>query len=75
MALGFPLVRDAAAGELRATDMAKKALVKKQRGPQKFSVRAYTRCQRCGRPRAVFKVHALPSVFPASWRTWANCRG
>lgn len=47
----------------------------------KFSVRNYTRCQRCGRPRAVYKkfklcrvcmremAHAgeLPGIRKASW--------
>jgi small subunit ribosomal protein S14 len=61
--------------------MAKTALVKKQQGKQKFRVRAYTRCGRCGRARAVFKrymlcricfrelAHAgeLPGVTKASW--------
>jgi small subunit ribosomal protein S14 len=61
--------------------MAKKALVNKQQGRQKFGVREYTRCQRCGRSRAVFRrfmlcrvcfrelAHAgeLPGVTKASW--------
>ncbi len=61
--------------------MAKTALVNKQRGKPKFRVRAYTRCGRCGRARAVFKrfmlcricfrelAHAgeLPGVTKASW--------
>ena len=61
--------------------MAKKALINKQEGKQKFRVRAYTRCQKCGRPRAVYKrfllcricfrelAHAgeLPGVTKASW--------
>jgi small subunit ribosomal protein S14 len=34
--------------------VAKTSLVVKQRRPQKFKVRNYTRCNRCGRPRAVF---------------------
>jgi ribosomal protein S14 len=33
--------------------MAKKALINKQQAKPKFKVRGYTRCQRCGRPRAV----------------------
>ncbi len=61
--------------------MAKKALrVKAARRP-KFGVRAYTRCSRCGRPRAVYRkfglcricvrdlahAGALPGVTKASW--------
>ena len=45
--------------------MAKKALINKQQGQPKFRVRAYTRCRRCGRPRAVYKkLLALPDLFP-----------
>jgi small subunit ribosomal protein S14 len=61
--------------------MAKKALRNKQAKTPKFKVRAYTRCRRCGRPRAVFRkftlcrvslrelAHAgeLPGVTKASW--------
>ena len=39
--------------------MAKKSLVIKQQRPQKFRVRNYTRCGRCGRPRAVFRKFGL----------------
>ncbi len=39
--------------------MAKKALVNKQQGTPKFKVRGYTRCQRCGRPKAVFRKFGL----------------
>ncbi len=39
--------------------MAKKALVNKQRRRQKFAVREYTRCNRCGRPRAVLRRFGL----------------
>ncbi|MBQ46294.1 MAG: type Z 30S ribosomal protein S14 [Zetaproteobacteria bacterium] len=35
--------------------MAKKALVEKQKRKPKFSTRAYTRCNQCGRPKAVYK--------------------
>ena len=39
--------------------MAKKSLrVKQQRDP-KHKVRGYTRCNRCGRPRAVFRKFGL----------------
>jgi small subunit ribosomal protein S14 len=39
--------------------MAKKALrIKAERKP-KYKVRAYTRCKRCGRPRAVYRRFGL----------------
>jgi small subunit ribosomal protein S14 len=62
--------------------VAKKALIEKQkRAGQKFGVRAYTRCARCGRPRAVYQRFTLcrlcfrqlahqgeiPGVTKASW--------
>jgi small subunit ribosomal protein S14 len=39
--------------------MAKKSLIIKQRRPQKFPTRLYSRCNRCGRPRAVFRKFGL----------------
>ena len=61
--------------------MAKKSLITKAKRTPKFKVRAYTRCQRCGRPRAVLRkfglcricvrqlAHAgeLPGVTKSSW--------
>ena len=61
--------------------MAKTALRVKQARTPKFKVRGYTRCQRCGRPQAVFRkfglcriclremAHAgeLPGVKKSSW--------
>jgi small subunit ribosomal protein S14 len=61
--------------------MAKKALVNKAARTPKFAVRGSTRCQRCGRPHAVFRkfglcriclremAHAgeLPGVSKSSW--------
>ncbi|EKF24913.1 30S ribosomal protein S14 type Z [Mycolicibacterium hassiacum DSM 44199] len=61
--------------------MAKKALIVKAQRKPKFKVRAYTRCNRCGRPHSVFRkfglcricfrelAHAghLPGVQKASW--------
>ncbi len=61
--------------------MAKKALLQKQTRPPKYGVREYTRCQRCGRPRAVYRkfqlcriclrelAHAgeIPGVTKSSW--------
>ena len=39
--------------------MAKKSLIAKQKRDAKFQVRAYTRCNRCGRPRAVYRKFGL----------------
>jgi len=39
--------------------MAKTSLVVKASRPQKFKTRQYTRCNRCGRPRAVYKKFGL----------------
>jgi small subunit ribosomal protein S14 len=39
--------------------MAKTSLRVKQSRKQRFKVRQYTRCQRCGRPRAVFRKFGL----------------
>jgi len=35
--------------------MAKKSQIIKSSKPQKFKVREYTRCNRCGRPHAVIR--------------------
>lgn len=42
--------------------MAKKALKEKAARKPKFGVRAYTRCQRCGRPQAVYRKFGLCRV-------------
>ncbi|MBC8465998.1 type Z 30S ribosomal protein S14 [bacterium] len=61
--------------------MAKKCLVVKQRRKQKFKVREYSRCRRCGRPRAYMRRFGLcricfrelalsgmiPGITKASW--------
>jgi small subunit ribosomal protein S14 len=39
--------------------MAKKSLRIKQSRPQRFKVRNYHRCNRCGRPRAYFRKFGL----------------
>ena len=39
--------------------MAKKSLIAKQKRKSKYEVRAYTRCNRCGRPRAVSRSFGL----------------
>ena len=61
--------------------MAKTCMIVKNKRKPKFSTRAYTRCQFCGRPRAVYKKFMLcricfreqasrgliPGVIKASW--------
>ena len=61
--------------------MAKKSMIAKAARKPKFAVRGYTRCNRCGRPRAVYKkfllcrvcfrelahVGELPGIRKASW--------
>jgi small subunit ribosomal protein S14 len=39
--------------------VAKKSLIAKQKRTPRYKVRAYTRCNRCGRPRAVFRKFGL----------------
>ncbi|HEV3478371.1 MAG TPA: type Z 30S ribosomal protein S14 [Gaiellaceae bacterium] len=39
--------------------MAKKSLVNKQQREPRFKVRQYSRCRRCGRPRAVYRKFGL----------------
>ncbi len=49
--------------------MAKKAMINKSKRPQKFKVREYTRCERCGRPHSVY-VNTNSAVFASvSWLT------
>ena len=61
--------------------MAKKALIEKSSKKPKFKVRAYSRCNRCGRARSVYRSFGLcriclrqmvqngevPGVKKASW--------
>jgi small subunit ribosomal protein S14 len=61
--------------------MAKKSLIVKSKRKPKFGVRAYNRCNRCGRPRAFLRKFGLcricfrqlalkgeiPGVRKASW--------
>ena len=49
--------------------MAKKALIAKQQRTPKFKVRGYTRCARCGRPRAVYRRFCLCRIC---FRTMAH---
>ena len=61
--------------------MARKSLIEKSNRKPKFGVRAYNRCNRCGRPRAFLRMFGLcricfremalkgeiPGVRKASW--------
>lgn len=61
--------------------MAKKSMIVKNKRTPKFSTRAYTRCNRCGRPHGVLRKYGicricfrelanegkLPGVKKASW--------
>ncbi|MFV0499813.1 MAG: type Z 30S ribosomal protein S14 [Bacilli bacterium] len=61
--------------------MARKAIVVKQQRKQKYKVREYTRCERCGRPHSVIRKFKLcrvcfrelaykgeiPGITKASW--------
>jgi small subunit ribosomal protein S14 len=39
--------------------VAKKSLIAKAKRTPRFTVRGYSRCNRCGRPRAVYKKFGL----------------
>ncbi len=39
--------------------MAKKSKIIQARRKPKFKVRAYSRCERCGRPRAILKKYGI----------------
>ena len=43
--------------------MARKSMLVKQSRKQKFKVREYTRCNRCGRPHAVIKKFGICLIF------------
>lgn len=61
--------------------MAKRSMIEKCKRTPKYTVRAYTRCRRCGRPRSVLRKFGLcricfrelalagdiPGVTKASW--------
>ena len=44
--------------------MAKTSMKVKQQRPQKYKVREYTRCERCGRPHSVIKKFKLHIPAP-----------
>ena len=39
--------------------MAKKSMIAKANRPQKFKVREYARCNRCGRPHSVLRKYGI----------------
>ena len=39
--------------------MAKKAMIEKQKKTPKYQVRAYTRCEICGRPHSVMRKYGI----------------
>jgi len=61
--------------------VAKKSMIAKAARPQRFKVRQYSRCTRCGRPRSVYRkfgvcriclrdlAHAgvIPGMTKSSW--------
>lgn len=61
--------------------MARKSMIAKQKRKPKFSVRAYNRCRKCGRPRAFMRFFGIcricfrdlassgliPGVVKSSW--------
>ena len=65
----------------KGDDVAKKSMLEKWKRTPKFKVRKYSRCLRCGRPRAVFRKFGLcriclrelghrgeiPGLVKASW--------
>ena len=54
---------DFRSGKAEEPKLAKKALVVKAKRPPKFKVRGYTRCNRCGRPRAVYRRFGLCRIW------------
>ena len=55
--------------------MAKTSLKVKAARKPKFGVRAYTRCNRCGRPHSVYRKFGLCACACASSPTVANSPG
>ena len=49
--------------------MARQALIEKAKRKPKYSTREYTRCQLCGRPRAVYRKFKVCRIC---FRTLAN---
>ena len=43
----------------KGKQLAKKSLIAKAARPQKYKSREYSRCNRCGRPRAVYRKFGL----------------
>jgi small subunit ribosomal protein S14 len=55
--------------------VAKTALIQKAARKPKFAVRGYTRCQRCGRPHAVYKKFGLCRICLREMALWGQLPG
>ena len=55
--------------------MAKKCLKEKQRRKPKFKVRAYNRCQLCGRPRAYYRKFGVCRICFRNLASWGEIPG
>lgn len=43
--------------------MAKKSMINKQQGPQKYSSREYNRCKICGRPHSYLRKFGICRIY------------
>ena len=79
--MNMPFRQRLSAGGRTEETVAKKSIIEKWKRTPKFKVRAYTRCHRCGRPRAFLRDFGLcricfrelalsgqiPGVVKSSW--------
>ena len=54
------------------SEVAKKALIEKSKRKPKFGVRAYHRCNRCGRPRGYVRKFGICRICFRRWRCGAR---
>ncbi|MBN1522434.1 MAG: type Z 30S ribosomal protein S14 [Candidatus Aureabacteria bacterium] len=55
--------------------MAKKCLIERQKKPQKFKVRIYNRCSRCGRSRGYMRRFHLCRICFRELASWGKIPG
>jgi small subunit ribosomal protein S14 len=55
--------------------MAKKSQIVRQQREPKYKVRGYTRCRKCGRPRAVYRKFGLCRICLRSMAHQGNIPG